>query len=198
MPVDGREWARSMYAVLRDDRRATNVLRQAAVTGDLARWTRALTRLVAESLQEIGLEVAAKGHRCKVLPVGREEYLAIDVTGFPDANCAWRFPFFVCELENSARDEIVAYALWKVLSIRQALRVVFCYRGGRSDAPRLIGTLTDQVVGSMALLDREELGGDTLVFVGSRNEAGTFPYGFFQSWRLNRNLGQFERFGWQE
>jgi hypothetical protein len=38
------------------------------------------------------------------------------------------------------------------------------------------------------------LDGTTIVTVGSRNEASTFPYGFFESWKLNSNTGRFERF----
>ena len=75
-----------------------------------------------------GWIVAAKGHRCMALPVEREEYLALDVTAFPNVTSPWRFPVVACELENSARDEVVEYALWKVLCVRRALRVVFCYR----------------------------------------------------------------------
>lgn len=37
----------------------------------------------------------------------------------------------------------------------------------------------------------------TLVVVGSRSDAGTFPYGFFQAWRLNSNTGRSERFARQ-
>ena len=128
----------------------------------------------------------------------RQEYLALDVAAFRAAECGWRFPVAVCELENSASDEVVSYALWKVLCIRDALRVVFCYRSARSDARRLIGLLAGRVVDAMALSDRERLRGDTLVFIGSRSESHTFPYGFFQAWCLNRNLGRFETFGWQE
>lgn len=197
MPVDARDWARSLYASLKDDHMTATELRQASVAGDLTRWTQALTGLVAQSMRGLGLEVAAKGHRCTVLPVAREEYLALDVTALPQARSVWRFPAIVCELENSARDEVVAYALWKVLCIRHALRVVFCYRSARADVPRLIRTLSDGVVGAMALQDLERLSADTLVFVGSRSESDTFPYGFFQAWILNRNLGRFETFGWQ-
>ena len=128
----------------------------------------------------------------------REEYLALDVAAFPSAGGAWHFPLAVCELENSACDAVVAYALWKVLCIRDALRVLFCYRSAHADAPKLIGLLADQVVGAMPLSDRERLSADTLVLVGSRSESHTFPYGFFQAWRLNQNLGRFETFRWQE
>ena len=196
MAVDAQNWARSLYAVLDGDRTVAAVLRHASVAGDLTRWTQALTGVVAQSLSGLRLAVAAKGHRCTALPVEREEYLALDVAAFPDAGSAWHFPVAVCELENSARDEVVAYALWKVLCIRHALRVVFCYRSARTHAPRLIASLSDNVVGRIALPDRERLSADTLVFVGSRSESDTFPYGFFQAWCLNRNLGRFESFGW--
>lgn len=198
MAVDARVWAQSLYAALDGDHATVARLREASISGDLTRWTQALTGLVAQSLRELGLEVAAKGHRCLALPVEREEYLALDVAAFRGAGGAWRFPVAVCELENSARDEVVAYALWKVLCIRDALRLVFCYRSARTDAPGLIGSLGDRVVGAMPLPDRERLTADTLVFVGSRSDSDTFPYGFFQAWCLNRNLGQFETFGWQQ
>jgi len=46
----------------------------------------------------------------------------------------------------------------------------------------------------MPIAERAALDGETLVIVGSRNDAGTFPYGFFQAWKLNSNTGRFERF----
>ncbi len=198
MVVDARDWARSLYAELEVDRAIASKLREASIAGDLARWTQALTDLVAQSLRELGLEVAAKGHPCRVLPVARKEYLALDLAAFPGAGGTWRFPAAVCELENSASDDVVAYALWKVLCIRHALRVVFCYRTTRADASSLVASLADRVVGAMAPPDRERLSADTLVFVGSRSESETFPYGFFQAWCLNRNLGRFEAFAWQQ
>ena len=197
MVVGARDWAQSLYAALEGDRGTAATLRDASLSGDLTRWTLTLTDLVAQSLRELGLDVAARGHRCSAMPVAREEYLALDVTAFRSAEGAWRFPAAVCELENSARDTEVAYALWKVLCVRDALRVLFCYRSARADAPRLIRSLADHVVGAMAIQDRERLGADTLVFVGSRSESDTFPYGFFQAWCLNRNLGRFEAFQWQ-
>ena len=198
MAIDAHDWARSLYASLDEDPATAAQLREASIAGDLAGWTQALTDLVAQSVCQLGLEVAAKGHRCTAMPVQREEYLALDVTAFQGAGDTWRFPAAVFELENSARNAAVAYALWKALCIRDSLRVVFCYRSARADARRLIGLLANRVVGAMAVPDRERLGGDTLVFIGSRSESASFPYGFFQAWRLNRNLGRFESFMWQE
>ncbi len=198
MAVDARAWARSLYASFNGDRATAAKLREASIAGDRACWTQTLTGVVAHSLHELGLEVAAKGHRCTTLPVEREEYLALDLTAFQGVGRAWRFPVAVCELENSTSDALVAYALWKVLCVRDALRVLFCFRSTRSDARRLIGSLARDVIGTIALPDREQLNADTLVFVGLRSESHTFPYGFFQAWCLNRNLGQFETFGWPD
>lgn len=198
MVLGAREWAGSLYETLNGELGTAKKLRDAAIAGDLSRWTQALTNLMAESLRRLELDVAGKGHRCTTLPVAREEYLAIDVAAFERTGDSWRYPVAVCELENSTREDVVAYALWKVLCIRDSLRVVFCYRSARTDGTRLVAALADRVVRAMAPDDRQRLTGDTVVFVGSRNESTTFPYGFFQAWRLNRNLGRFETFRWQE
>jgi len=34
---------------------------------------------------------------------------------------------------------------------------------------------------------------ETLVIVGSRSEAATFPYGFFKDWMLDTNTARFRR-----
>ena len=101
--------------------------------------------------------------------------------------------------ELGPRPRWVAYALWKVLCIRHAParglllpeRAPPMHRGSSGRSPT-------EWSARMALPDRERLSADTLVFVGSRSESDTFPYGFFQAWCLNRNLGRFETFGWQE
>jgi hypothetical protein len=191
------KWARQFYATLVADRVAAEELRDASLRSDLARWTTALTGLVACSFEGIGLSPTAKGFRCAVLPVKRNEYLGQDVMAFSAAATGWSFPVAVCELENSASDDLVAYSLWKVLCVRCALRIVFCYRPQTDVAGPLIGELATTVVEAIPITERATLLGDTLVIVGSRNEADTFPYGFFQSWKLNSNTGRFERFARQ-
>lgn len=188
-------WASQFYATLGDDRAAADQLRDASMRSDLGSWTAALTGSVVRSFERLGLAAAGKGNRCAVLPVSRGEYLALDVTAFPRGDTAgWRFPIIACELENSAAADLVAYALWKVLCVRCALRIVFCYRPDPEAGPTFVSSLATSVVDAMPIAERAALDGETLVIVGSRNESSTFPYGFFQAWKLNSNTGRFERF----
>lgn len=191
------KWMSQFFATLGDDRLAANELRDASVRSDLARWTLALTNLVVRSFETLGWAAAGKGRRCTVLPVKRNEYLSQDVMAFSTPGEGWRFPLAVCELENSADADLVAYSLWKVLCIRCGLRVVFCYRPDTADGPAFVASLTGEVVEAMPIAERASIDGETLLIVGSRNEAATFPYGFFQAWKLNSNTGRFERFARQ-
>jgi len=122
-----QRWFRSFMEVVQRHE-ASAPLRDAAVRGQLGRWTTSLTRVVVSTCEGVGWKAAAKGHRSDLLPVPREEYLALDVAAFePAGDRRWRFPIAVFELENSRADDPVAYSLWKVLCVRAALRVVFCY-----------------------------------------------------------------------
>lgn len=188
------KWALEFYAILADDRPIADELRDASVRADLAHWTSTLTGVVVRSFEQLGLTAAGKGHRCSVLPVKRNEYLSQDVTAFPITGTAWRFPSAVCELENSADADLVAYSLWKVLCVRCALRIVFCYRSDPGAGPAFVAEIANDVIGALPLAERAELSGETLVVVGSRNESSTFPYGFFHTWKLNSNTGRFARF----
>ena len=190
----GAEWQSVLLGTFVTERAAAEELRDASIQLDLARWTSALTTMVVRSFRKMGYPAASKGFRGDTLPVSRNEYLSQDVMVFADGPTGWRFPVAVCELENSADEKFVAYSLWKVLCVRCGLRVVFCYRPEPDEAPTLIAYLTDTVVKALPIQERMKLEGDTLVVVGSRNEAGTFPYGFFQTWKLNTNTGRFERF----
>jgi hypothetical protein len=190
-------WTSQFFATLGDDRLAADELRDASVSSDLKRWTATLTGVVVRSFEQLGWAAAGKGHRCTVLPVKRNEYLSQDVMAFQASGSGWRFPVAVCELENSADADLVAYSLWKVLCIRCGLRIVFCYRPDSADGPAFVASLGSVVVDAMPIAERVVLKGETLVVVGSRSDAGTFPYGFFQAWKLNSNTGRFERFARQ-
>lgn len=191
------KWTSQFFDTLGDDRLATAELREASVHSDLTRWTSTLTSVVVRSFEALGWAAAGKGHRCKVLPVKRNEYLSQDVMAFSTSGEGWCFPLAVCELENSMDADLVAYSLWKVLCVRCGLRIVFCYRPDAADGSALVASLASEVVAAMPITERASLDGETLVIVGSRNDAGTFPYGFFQAWKLNSNTGRFERFARQ-
>lgn len=191
------KWTSQFFATLGDDRLASDELKDASVRSDLARWTRTLTGVVVRSFEQSGWSAAGRGHRCSVLPVRRSEYLSQDVMAFQVGGSGWRFPVVVCELENSPNEDLVAYSLWKVLCVRCGLRVVFCYRPDAGDGPTFVASLARAVVEAMPIAQRASLDGETLVIVGSRSDADTFPYGFFQSWKLNSNTGRFERFARQ-
>lgn len=170
-------------------------LQDAAAAGRLEDWTTALTGIVVDVCAQLGWLAAAKGHPGKVLPVARSEYLALDTVAFDRGGkgetSRWPFPVAVFELENSADDDKVAYSLWKVLCVRAPLRVVFCYRGDVAAGSALVRHLAAAVVGSLPLAERADLPGEVLVVVGNRAEGGTFPYGYFKAWTLDRNTGVF-------
>lgn len=191
------KWTSQFFATLGDDRLAADELKDASVRSDLARWTSTLTGVVVRSFEQLGWAAAGKGHRCTVLPVKRHEYLSQDVMAFAASGSGWRFPVAVCELENSPDADLVAYSLWKVLCVRCGLRILFCYRADAADGPGFVASLAGSVVDAMPIAERVALAGETLVVVGSRSDAGTFPYGFFQAWKLNSNTGRFERFARQ-
>ena len=185
-------YARFLETLQRHEASAS--LREAAIKGQLGRWTEALTSVVCATCEAVGWEASAKGHISKLLPVPRSEYLVLDVVAFEvSGDRRWRFPVAAFELENSKADDQVAYSVWKVLCIRARLRVVFCYRRDTDEGNALVRHLSEQVAHAMELQDRAALAGDTLLVVGSRSEAATFPYGFFKNWLFDTNVGKFAR-----
>ncbi len=172
-------------------RETADVLRDASLRADMRAWTTALTTAVVETCKAMGWAATAKGHQLDLLPVTRSEYLSLDAVAFVGGAGRWRFPTAVMELENNAQEDRIAYSLWKVLCVRAELRAVFCYRRDADEAGPLVRRLRDQVIAGMGLEHLGGLHGETLVVVGSRGEAATFPYGFFKWWRLDVNVAQF-------
>jgi hypothetical protein len=133
-----------------------------------------------------------------LLPVAGQEYLSIDVTAFPEQNggsgpTRWPMPLAAFELENARDADRVAYSLWKLLCLRAGLRVVFAYRPDWEQGRALVQALQETVVGAMSPTERMSLGGETVVIVGNRGDGETFPWGYFKCWRLDTNLGRFEK-----
>ena len=82
---------------------------------------------------------------------------------------------------------------WKVLCIREELRAVFAYREDWDEGRKLVTRLTEDVVQATPLAERLAIGGETLLVVGCRGEGETFPWGYFKFWKLDGNLGRFEK-----
>ncbi len=186
-------WLAQFHGALDGDPEISIELRDASIRRELKRWTTALTRAVVRSIEALSLTPAARQNAGTALPLTQQEYLGQDVMAFDPGPRGWRFPIIVAELENAPDDRRVAYSLWKTLCIRCELRIVFCYRAEPTAAPLLVTTLATEVVRELPISDRARLDGETIVVVGSRNEAATFPNGFFQAWKLNTNTGRFGR-----
>ncbi len=163
---------------------------EAAMAGRLRPWTEALTAVVVATCAELGWHAAAKGASCEVLPIRRCEYLSLDAMAFRRPAAGWQYPVAAFELENSRSQNTVAYALWKLLCVETDLRVLYCYRKQRDEIGPMVDWLANTVVAPML---RERLGimlGDTVVVVGTRAAAETFPDGFFHWWVVDAGAGR--------
>ena len=177
-------------------REVAEPLREAATAGNLGEWTRLLTDAVVASCKQLGWPAAAKGHKLNLLPQPGQEYLGIDVMAFRpgtgESGPTWPFPLAVFELENQR--ERAVYSLWKVICVRAELRVVFAYRNDWQQVTELVQSIKREVIDGYSIEQRRTLDDRTLLITGSRGEGETFPYGYFKVWRLNPNIGAFERY----
>jgi hypothetical protein len=190
-------WQESFLALVQKPDTA-DPLKEAAVAGRLGDWTACSTAAVVGSCAALGWRATGKGHRLDLLPQAGEEYLGIDVLAFPETvdgaqSPSWPLPLAAFELENHARDNRVAYSLWKVLCLRVDLRVVFAYRPDWERGRQLVRNVAADVVGGMPPEQRTAIGGQTVLAVGNRGEGETFPWGYFKFWILDTNLGRFEK-----
>ena len=185
------QWRTTFFDVVQQPEYAAR-LKEASLRNANSQWTQTLTDAVVTVCQVRDCTAAAKGHPLQFLPESRSEYLGIDVIGLKISDQRWSFPTVAIELENSQKDDRIAYSLWKVLCLRAKLRIVFCYRPSPDAGPDLIRFLDTHVLDAMRIEDRLNLQGDTLVVMGYRNKSDTFPYGFFKWWKLDINTGRFE------
>uniref|UniRef100_A0A7C5VEN2 Uncharacterized protein n=1 Tax=Thermus caliditerrae TaxID=1330700 RepID=A0A7C5VEN2_9DEIN len=186
--MDVQEWYEAFRRQVRRNPWADG-LREAALTGTLGRWTALLTEVVAGACEELGLKVAARGQDSRILPILRQEYLGLDVLAFPKGESPrWVKPVLAFELENSQKEEVIAYALWKVCMVRVAWGGVFCYRREPEQVGEILPTLAEVV---QALAPDMEL----MVVVGTRNRAEDFPDGFFRPYRWDVNYKRFRLMG---
>jgi hypothetical protein len=179
-------WYRTFQREVRGARWA-DPLREAALNQRLGDWTRHLTDAVVSACQAMGWTAVGRGHLAEVLPVVKQEYLALDVMAFPsEPRMPWPRPVAVFELENQEREEIIACALWKVSLIRCPLKGVFCYRQKPEEIGERLRNLSAQVLAGTGA-EGEEI----VLVVGTRSRAEDFPDGFFKPYRWDGGLRQF-------
>jgi len=174
-----------VWEALRTAIRAPDLASQLQAAADGVRlkpWTELLTAAVVHACGAMGWRCAARSLSPGPLGVARGEYLAIDVMAFEQGE-GWRRPIGAFELENSPRDELVAYALWKATMVRADIACLFFYRD-----PERIGS-------SVRMLERDVLRAvgpeaEVLVVVGTRAAAETFPDGYFRPFRWDTPLGR--------
>ena len=191
------KWRESFLRHL-EDGEVAEPLREAAIAEQLTVWTSLLTAVVVRSCDDLGWAVAAKGHPLVLLPQHGQEYLGMDAMAFCGSadgsgpSPRWPAPLAVFELENSPRDDRVAYSLWKVLAVRASLRVVIAYRRTWEQAVALPNRVAADVLPGRQEPRESRL--DEVVFVmGSRSDGESFPWGYFKFWRLDHGVGRFTK-----
>ncbi|MEK6260886.1 MAG: hypothetical protein AABP62_19980 [Planctomycetota bacterium] len=187
-------WREAFLQVVREPEFAVP-LKESSLAEDLKTWTTCLTSCVVSSCRQLGWLAAAKGHCLNELPQAGQEYLSLDVMAFPAAPSSgrWRFPAAVFELENHRTDDRVAYSLWKVLCVQAPLRVVFAFRRDSDAGRSSVNAICEDVIGSLSVGDRSDLTGEIVLVIGNRGDGDTFPWGYFKFWKLDTNVGRFEK-----
>ncbi|MGC8960507.1 MAG: hypothetical protein ACP5OO_12135 [Chloroflexia bacterium] len=147
--VGPAEWYQAFRRQVRPARRA-DPLREAALAGRLGEWTAHLTGAVVAACEELGWAAVARGHLAEVLPVPRQEYLAVDVMAFPPGDRpGWRWPAAAFELENRPDLDRISYSIWKVGVVRCRWGAVFCYRREPEEIGLLLRGLTEGVMAAL-------------------------------------------------
>lgn len=187
------EWYQAFRKQVRQVRWA-DPLREAALAGQLRRWTAHLTDAVVATCEGLGWTAVARGHLAEVLPVPRQEYLGVDVLAFPPGGCpGWRLPVAAFELENRPDLDAISYSIWKVSVVRCRWGAVFCYRREPEEIGDLLRGLAEDV---MAALFPPAMAPCTtlpplLLVVGTRSRAEDFPDGFFKPYLWESASGHF-------
>jgi hypothetical protein len=188
--IDPSEWYQAFRREVRNTGWA-DPLRDSALESRLGAWTEHLTGAVVATCAALGWTAVARGHLAEVLPVPKQEYLAIDVMAFPRADeRGWRRPVAAFELENRLDLEAISYSLWKVSVVRCFFRGVFCYRRQPEEIKNLLSGLTRGVMAEMYPPAKEHEARILLV-VGTRSKAEDFPDGYFKPYLWDSGVGQF-------
>ncbi len=188
--TEPEKWYQAFRREVRNSRWA-EPLRESALRGRLGAWTKHLTGAVIATCQGLGWEAVAKGYLAEVLPVPKQEYLAVDVMAFPHADRpTWRKPVAAFELENRPETEAISYSVWKVSAVRCSLGGVFCYRKHPEEIGGLLADLTGGVMAGLSS-PRHPHEGKLLLVVGTRSKAEDFPDGFFKPYLWDSAIRRF-------
>jgi hypothetical protein len=172
-------------SLLVSDRDLAENLRGAAHGYVLRPWTELLTSAVARACGTFGWEVAAKGVGKSPLPFPRFECLGLDVTAF-EPGSGWRPAIAAFELENASAFDKVAYALWKVASVKTRMAGLFCFRREPDEIGAFVEHLADEVMRPLPPSNDE-----FMVIAGTRSSAETFPDGYFRVFEWNLQSRRF-------
>jgi len=183
----GSAFLASFRSLLVSDRDLAENLRGAAHGRILRPWTELLTTAVARACVSLGWQVAAKGVGRSPLPFPRFECLGLDLTAF-ESGTGWRPVLAAFELENANSFEKVAYALWKVTSVRADLAGLFCFRREPDEIGGFVARLGEEVMQHVP-----DPAGELLVVAGTRAAAETFPDGYFRPFRWQPDGRRFAR-----
>ncbi|MDI6869691.1 MAG: hypothetical protein QMD88_09020 [Coprothermobacterota bacterium] len=188
--IDPAGWHQAFRREVRNPR-WTGPLRESALKGHLGSWTKHLTGVVVATCQNLGWMAVARGYLTKVLPVLKQEYLAIDVMAFAHADFpGWKKPVAAFELENRQHLEAISYSVWKVSMIRCSFGGVFCYCQEQEGIKDLLAGLTQGVMAELhSPMEQHEA--KILLVVGTRSKAEDFPDGFFKRYLWDRAVRQF-------
>lgn len=153
--INPSEWYQAFRREVRNIRWA-DPLRDSALESRLGAWTEHLTGAIVATCSTLDWVAVARGHLSKVLPVPKQEYLAVDVMAFPRADRpGWRWPIAVFELENRLALEAISYSVWKVSMVRCLFAGVFCYSQQPEGVKDLLIGLTQGVMAEMHPLAKE-------------------------------------------
>lgn len=184
------EWYQAFRREVRNPRWA-EPLRESALKNHLGAWTEHLTGAVVTTCHNLGWAAVARGHLAKVLPVPKQEYLAVDVMAFPGSDRpGWRKPVAAFELENRLDLEAISYSVWKVSLIRCFFGGVFCYRQQPEGIKDLLVGLMQGVMAELYPPVEQHVV-KILLVVGTRSKAEDFPDGFFKPYLWDSAVGKF-------
>ncbi len=188
--IGPKEWYQAFRREVRNSRWA-EPLRESALRGRLGAWTKHLTGAVVATCQSLGWEAVAKGYLAEVLPVPKQEYLAVDVMAFPRADRpGWRRPVAIFELENKQELKAISYSMWKIIMVRSSFGGVFCYCKKPEEIGELLLGLAEGVMADLCFQKNfPEI--TILLVVGTRSKAEDFPDGFFRPYLWDKAISRF-------